>query len=164
MPVRLSQRAYAARRGVTHRAVQKALSSGRIVAEVDGRIDPARADEMWVTNTRQSNVPPLQADLEAARNYAQARRLLEHYRAELARLDYQKNAGELVEAVAVYAAAFERGRRARDILLRIPDLVSPIVVGLDDRDEVHRVIAVEVERAVRELAGPLVAQPRISGE
>src|SRR5881409_1039956 len=47
----LSQRAYARRRGVTHRAVQKAIKAGRITTSPDGTIDPARADAQWTANT-----------------------------------------------------------------------------------------------------------------
>ncbi len=48
---RLSQRAYAKHRGVTHAAVAKALRAGRIHLERDGRIDPLRADREWEENT-----------------------------------------------------------------------------------------------------------------
>ena len=47
----LSQRAYARHRGVTHRAVQKAIKAGRITTNSDGTIDPARADAQWTANT-----------------------------------------------------------------------------------------------------------------
>ncbi len=40
---RLTLRAYARHRGVSHTAVRKAIASGRIIA-VDGTIDPAEAD------------------------------------------------------------------------------------------------------------------------
>ena len=55
--MRMSQRMYARYRGVTHRAVQKAIRSGRIVAEADGRIDPVRADAMWIAYTRPRGEP-----------------------------------------------------------------------------------------------------------
>src|SRR2546426_5178487 len=47
----LSQRGYARHRGVTHRAVQKAIKTGRITTSPDGTIDPARADAQWTANT-----------------------------------------------------------------------------------------------------------------
>lgn len=43
----LSQRQYAAHRGVSHTAVAKALATGRISAEPDGTIDPVKADLQW---------------------------------------------------------------------------------------------------------------------
>jgi hypothetical protein len=43
----ISRREYARRRGVSESAVRKALSTGRITAEPDGTIDPAKADRQW---------------------------------------------------------------------------------------------------------------------
>jgi hypothetical protein len=43
----ISRREYARRRGVSESAVRKALSTGRITAEPDGTIDPAKADAQW---------------------------------------------------------------------------------------------------------------------
>src|SRR5271156_1675800 len=47
----MSLRAYARHRGVSLRAVQKALASGRIAAREDGRLDPDLADTNWARNT-----------------------------------------------------------------------------------------------------------------
>jgi hypothetical protein len=47
----MSLRAYARHRGVSLRAVQKAIASGRIAARADGRLDAATADANWARNT-----------------------------------------------------------------------------------------------------------------
>lgn len=47
----MTQREYAAHRGVSQPAVSKALKSGRIKLEPDGKIDPAKADAAWARNT-----------------------------------------------------------------------------------------------------------------
>ena len=47
----LSRRAYAAHRGVSEKAVRKALAAGRIALDPDGTIDPARADIAWSGNS-----------------------------------------------------------------------------------------------------------------
>ena len=47
----MSLRAYARHRGVSLRAVQKALKSGRISAREDGRLDADIADTNWARNT-----------------------------------------------------------------------------------------------------------------
>jgi hypothetical protein len=47
----MSLRAYARHRGVSLRAVQKALASGRIATRADGRLDAATADANWARNT-----------------------------------------------------------------------------------------------------------------
>jgi hypothetical protein len=47
----MSLRAYARHRGVSLRAVQKALKSGRIAAREDGRLDADVTDASWASNT-----------------------------------------------------------------------------------------------------------------
>src|SRR5947208_15967936 len=60
----LSQRGYARHRGVTHRAVQKAIKAGRITTNSDGTIDPARADAQWVANTDPASAARYELDEE----------------------------------------------------------------------------------------------------
>lgn len=51
MSERISIRAYARHRGVSHTAVRKALASGRIQADSMLRIDPVAADQAWTVST-----------------------------------------------------------------------------------------------------------------
>ncbi|HEY1756600.1 MAG TPA: hypothetical protein VGG72_14455 [Bryobacteraceae bacterium] len=53
----MSLRAYARYRGVSLRAVQKALASGRIAARADGRLDADVADANWASNTAPRPLP-----------------------------------------------------------------------------------------------------------
>ena len=55
----MSLRAYARHRGVSLRAVQKALKSGRISAREDGRLDADVADANWARNTAPRPQPPV---------------------------------------------------------------------------------------------------------
>jgi hypothetical protein len=50
----ISQRAYARHRGVTPKAVQKAIASGRISIMAGGKVDPVVADAEWARNTDQT--------------------------------------------------------------------------------------------------------------
>ena len=60
----LSQRGYARHRGVTHRAVQKAIKAGRITTNSDGTIDAARADAQWTANTDPASATRYELDEE----------------------------------------------------------------------------------------------------
>lgn len=107
---RMSLRAYARSRkarglpGGTHRAVQRAIESGRIAEAVDddGLIDPELADRLWAENTRPSlargaagtSTPP--AGRQAAAEYAAARARLAVARAEREELELAVRKGELV--------------------------------------------------------------------
>ena len=52
IPMSMSLRTYARHRGVALSAVQKAIATGRIHPEPDGRIDPIKADAQWDRHTR----------------------------------------------------------------------------------------------------------------
>ena len=155
----LSLRAYARRRGVSHEAVRRALASGRIAARPDGRIDPEMADRQWGANTRPKAGQGATAD-PPVMSFAEARALREHYRAELARLEYEQRVDGLLDAEEVRAAAFTCARRARDLLLAMPDRVAPVVAGLTDVGECHRVLETEVARALDELSRGSVPRGR----
>src|ERR1700689_3343574 len=57
----MSLRAYARHRGVSLRAVQKAIASGRISARADGLLDAATADANWARNTAPRPIPASKA-------------------------------------------------------------------------------------------------------
>jgi len=62
----MSLRAYARRRGVSLRAVQKALKSGRISAREDGRLDADVADANWARNTAPRPQSPAKSPIKPA--------------------------------------------------------------------------------------------------
>lgn len=183
-------RAYARHRSVTPAAVRKAIKSGRITA-VDGKIDPAAADQDWAANTdeskprnsvsgnpgtRRASPAPLAANGRPTRQalpwktaqpstggYAAARAVRESYEARLKELDYKVRTGELISKDEVSAAVYAMNRRARDLLLAIPDRVSAVLAGISDAAEVHRILTEEFRRVCEELTQPFMdddtAQP-----
>src|ERR1035438_2811184 len=107
----VSLRAYAKHRGVTLKAVQKAIESGRIRTNADGKLDTDRADADWARNTgpkvkqTAANVPPAprteQPRPEPAGgglDYAMARAIIANYEARLVKLDYEERIKKLVKA------------------------------------------------------------------
>ena len=187
----ISQRAYARHRGVTHRAVQKAIKTRRITASPDGTIDPARADAEWTANTDPAGaakyelneqdelspgepdlstsdrdgtgVPPTRRPALASRSrkgsseppttggFLASRAVREAYRARREKLAYERESGALVRVEEVRAASFTAGRRIREHLLTLADRIAPVVAGLSDGRECHRVIAEEVNRLLTEI-------------
>ena len=190
----LSQRAYARHRGVTHRAVQKAIKTGRIATNSDGTIDPARADAQWTANTDPASAaryelneeneqsppgaevatgngggvgvrpasrrptgpgPPRprsgSAELPTAGGYLASRAVREAYRARREKLAFERESGALVRVEEVRAASFVAGRRIREHLLTLADRIAPIVAGLSDSRECHRVIAEEINRLLTDI-------------
>jgi hypothetical protein len=175
----ISQRAYARHRGVSHRAVQKAIKAARITTNPDGTIDPARADSEWVLNTDpassagheiiEQNELRDSLDRRAPRaqqrpgrrggiseppttgGYLASRAVREAYRARREKLAYERESGSLVRADEVRAAAFDFWQRIREHLLTLADRIAPVVAGLSDGRECHRVIAEEVNRLLAEV-------------
>ena len=172
----ISLREYARRRGVSHVAVQHAVSAGRI-STVDGKIDPARADREWRENTDQSkprNVitgrpkhartpgePSEPMDFGGdeshggngtATGYAKARAARELYQAQLAKLELDRQRGILVRADEVRLGAFNMARKARDQLIALPERLATTLAATQEPAEVQRILEEEIERICREIA------------
>lgn len=174
-PARMTQAEYARHRRVSRPAVLKAVRSGRIRLGPDGRIDPAEADAAWRRNTDPSKPsnsvsgdprgaaarphrPPNGArhsaprDVSAGPDYNLSRAVREAYLAKLVRLEYEHKSGSLRDAEEVRKAFFEANRRARDLLLALPDRAAATVAGLTEAAECHRILTAEVERVCDELS------------
>jgi hypothetical protein len=104
--------------------------------------------------TPQPSAPPASAEPggSSGPTYAQSRAIREAYQARLAKLDYEEKAGKLLPADAVRVAMFNAGRKARDMLMALPDRIAPLVVGNPDQHEVHRLLTDEVRRVCAEIA------------
>jgi hypothetical protein len=174
----LSQRGYARHRGVTHRAVQKAIKAGRITPNPDGTIDPHGADAQWRANTDPASPAANRIDAEGTRGlsdpapsprarkadgafegghlapsggYLASRAVREAYRARREKLTFERESAAVVSVEDVRAGAIATGRRIREHLLTLPDRLAPLMAGLNDPTECHRVITEEVARALDEL-------------
>ena len=170
----LSGRAYAARRGVSHTAVQKAIKSGRITT-VGGKIDPAIADREWAENTdpstsrnsltgtpkgrRRGNKPPKPNEIDGGGNgratgtgYGRARAAREAALAGIAKLQLDEKTGKLVDADEVKLAFFNATRKARDELFAIPARMAPVLAALDDAADLEAILFDEIERVCKGLS------------
>lgn len=158
----MSMRAYARHRGVTHTTVMMAVRTGRISINADGKIDPVQADQEWAMSTDLTK--PLNSVTgstakgsqrkqtgSVALNFNAARAAHETYKARRAKLEFEQLAGKLVNAEDVRRRWFTAGRRVRDSIMTVADRVAPIVTGMNDSSEVHRIIANELRTALEEL-------------
>lgn len=175
----ISIRAYARRREVAESAVRKALEKGRITAEPDGTIDPAKADAAWTANTdsakqRKRKAVP-KAAVAAARQtleesgqrpagpgmtFMEARTASEILRVQTARINLQRLKGELIDRARAIAHAFRFSREIRDAWLNWPARVSALMaaeLGVDSHT-MHTALEKHVRQHLAELAG---VEPRI---
>ena len=86
--------------------------------------------------------------------YTAARAVRETYEARLKELDFNVRSGDLVSADEVRVASFTVARKARDLLLALPDRLSAVLAGLTETADVHRVLSEEVRRVCEELSQP----------
>jgi hypothetical protein len=70
----------------------------------------------------------------------------------MAKLEFERESGKLVDADAVRAQIFALGRRVRDTLLGVPDRLAPILAGETDPAVIHRLLTDEIERGLSELS------------
>jgi hypothetical protein len=154
----MSLRGYARHRGCALSAVQKAIKSGRISVQPDGKIDSAQADLQWQRNTGQ-HAPPvaqrMQDDIDGAfggSQYTKAPAVREHYQARLAKIDYEERVAKLVPKDEVQVAAFNKFRQFRDHMLNIPDRIAAMVAAETEAARCYEIIAIEIRKALNEFA------------
>lgn len=157
----LNQSQYAQHRGVSRMAVSKAVKAGRIKKDATGKIDAAQADADWEANTKpQMHSPPTTppagridtAESRAAGSYGASRAIREAYQARLAKLEYERESGELIRADQVRNEAFMAARAVRNTLQNIPARLSAILAGETDSKKIFRILEDAIDDACRSLA------------
>jgi hypothetical protein len=148
----LSQRAYARHRGVTPRAVKKAIDSGRITLTRNKRIDPVKADKQWDDNTspdlRSGGADPFSNKAV----YAKARAHRETYTAKLAKLEFEERSGRLIDRSEVERVWFESGQLIRDGILNVPARLGSLLASISDPHQVHQLLDAELRKALNEVS------------
>lgn len=85
-------------------------------------------------------------------SYARSRAQREAALAKTAELALEEKMGALVRSDEVRRAAFNAARKARDMLVAIPERVAVVVAAIDDPAEVLSVLENEIERVCGELS------------
>lgn len=76
-----------------------------------------------------------------------------HYKAELAKLEYEERIGRLVEVEKVEMRAFRLARQVRDAMLNLPSRLAGIFAAETDQRRVHDLMEQEIRQALEALAG-----------
>jgi hypothetical protein len=156
----LSLRAYARHRGVSETAVRKAIKSGRITKNKNGKVDPKIADQEWQKNTDPAQIKTANISEKPSNNfsslagpsYQQSRAIKEAYNAKLTRLQFEKESKKLISIDDVKISAFNAARMTRDRILNIPDRVIPQLVGKTNIFEMKEILKTELIKALEELS------------
>lgn len=148
-------RQFARYRNISLRAVQKAIESGRLTPIIVGGrrlIDPERAVLELDAKTRISVDSKSSQDPPDPDSYHQSRAQKEYYQAQLARLEYEKRMGELLEAEEVKQAIIKNVSITRETLLNIPDRIAPVLLSQNDLHTVTEILRTEIHNALVSLS------------
>lgn len=163
----VTQSEYARQRGVSRQAVAKAIKRGVVRVDADGMVDTDQANMDWPPRLNMPlveaaapqpapNTPPRGRRGAAAQRSAASeamvasRSLREAYSARLVRLEYEEKSGKLVDREQARTAAFNTGRRTRDLLAAMPDRLAA-ALAMRPTEEVHKALVDEVQRLCEEV-------------
>lgn len=95
--------------------------------------------------------PHAQAAPTASSAYASARAVREEYQARIAKIEFEKKIGKLVEADKIRLEAFQAARLTRDILLNIPNKIAHELAAESDSARIHILLTDSITKALEEL-------------
>lgn len=158
---------YAKLRGISKAAVSQAIADGKLPTSAvkKGRgyeIDVDQADREWRENTNPVMGAPTHAKPKGhsvddenkpvgTETLAASKAKREAFLAELARLEYELKAGQLVPVEDVKKEAFKMARIVRDSILNIPDRLAAELAAETNQFNVHRRLTEELRKALEEL-------------
>jgi sulfatase maturation enzyme AslB (radical SAM superfamily) len=151
--MKTSIRGYARHRGVSEGAVRKAINTGRITIDSNGRIDVTKADNEWAENTDQAKQNMMVAvDNHAPKSeqnsYTKIKTAHELYKAQLTQLALQEKKGQLIQKEMVKAQVGQLSRQVRDSWMNWPSRISALMAAELEIEE-HQ-LHIVLERYVRE--------------
>lgn len=158
---------YAKLRNISKQSVSQAIAEGKLptAAVKQGRgyaVDVDLADREWKANTNPAMGAPTHAIPKGnnlpdenmptgTETLAASKAKRESFMAELARLEYEQKAGQLVPIEEVKKEAFRTARIVRDTILNIPDRLAAELAAETNQFTVHKRLAEELRRALEEL-------------
>ena len=151
--MKTSIRGYARHRGVSDKAVRKAIDTGRITIDETGQIDVAQADIDWDENTDQAKqnlmtIVDQKTPAKDKNSYTKIKTAHELYKAQLTQLALQEKKGQLIQKEMVKAQVGQLSRQVRDSWMNWPSRVSALMAAELDIEE--HALHIILERYVRE--------------
>lgn len=149
----LSARALAKILGVSHTAVNKAVQSGRIHAELDGSFDLAKASKDWAANAfvretsvtvppaRVISLPEIEATDDNGLKLRDVQLVREKIKAKIDKLNLDQREAQLLDAAEVRTEWSKHITEAKNKLLSIGDELSQSLA--DETDPVNCRLMVE---------------------
>lgn len=121
-------------------------------------IDAMRNDRPGIKSETQMQAPE-DDELASINSYNVARAVREKYNAQLAKLEYERQAGRLIETDSVLRHWMAYTANARAKLLSLPTRAAPRVFGMKTVAEIEGLLRDIVYEALNELAGDGIPEP-----
>lgn len=133
---------------VTDKLIDFELSMQRITDTSDPRRDDVR--RRHAKNSGRSTIN--EEKTSSGNSFQNARTVREKYLALQAKLDYEKNAGLLVEKKEVEKILFERARQFRDGVMATSRRIAPDVIGKESITEIESIVQKELRGMLEHFA------------
>lgn len=163
---------YAKYKNVNRSTVTRWKQSDRLVFDDNGLVDfkasdkrikatedPNRDDVRHRHAINRGDMPAADIDIQIGEaelsdnaSYQESRAKKERYLALMAKIDYEKSIGELIEREQVKKDWINVATIMRSQLERIPDLISAELAQETDYNRVHAVLAENIENVLKEAA------------
>lgn len=169
----MRQNEYAKRRGVSAQYINKLVRQRKIVL-VGKKINPRQADaairnsstrpersklsaRSKTTKTASRKASPAKQKpkaprASATRSLTEAKAMRENYQAEMAKLDYEKQIGNLLPRDQVLEAERRKNANIRTSFRRIARSLAPVLARTNSEAEAERLVLREVDRILSQLA------------
>lgn len=160
----ISQTAMAKLFGVTPKAVQDALKTGKLTEGVSylsrgGRyyFDAEKAKEEWIGNSTERKI---KFDLDENSTLNDVKKALARTELEKKTIELAKLRGELVEASQVYSDLFEFGQKVRQRIQAVPKRIVDDLLAADSRVDAMRLLTDAISDALSDLSDVSKFKPK----
>ena len=94
----------------------------------------------------------MQRERVEAQKSSPSRQIKDLYDAKMAKLEYEKATGVLIERSQVEKEAFRTGRIVRDNMMGIPDRLAGVLASETDQKKIHVILTKEIRQAIEALS------------
>ena len=162
----LSQSEFATLLGKDKSYVTRLKQAGRLVITADGQVDVEKSQALIASTADPSRAAAVEAraseqlgkersapqDNAIGNSYQTARAVNEKYKALIAKLEYEKSSGKLIEADEARLFAADLAATFRAALEVLPDRLAPELVPLRETEAVRAVLVESFEQVLIDLA------------
>jgi len=172
-PQKLSVVEFAKLLGVSSSTVSKAITEGRmpqsVKTDASGKrwIDAAIGAQEFNQNKKRGAVNFSNKEGRRQTDTSESsvsEKKLKHYKAELARIEFEEAEGKLVNGEKIKRQAFKVARSVRDAMLNIPDRVSAELAAEKDQFTVHKRLTDEIRIALESLSTEILSDDETENE